>query len=329
MTILHQRLRPFGRGLTLPVALGLVALMVTGCADDPYADSVALTPQEQQEEMAHPPAGAAAALLRVAKATLAAGDYTSSINVLKRAHTIAPDDAAVSIALGETLAAVGAYNEARDVLVKTIASRPHDTRAIRDLANVLVALSQPEIAITRYRQALAIKPEAATYNGLGVALDVTGDAKAAQDAYRKGLALAPADASLIGNLGLSLALSGKTKAAIDLLARELREGRTTPRLRQNLALIYGLAGRNRDARAILRIDLDEASVRNNIAYYEMLRGLSSENRRETVLGVRRVVPGRETAAAMVKPADPPKPATPSQDDPAKAPEPAATAKAGP
>ncbi len=295
--------RPPGRvRLALPVAIGL-AVMVAGCANDPYADSAAMTPQEQEMP---PPQGAAAALLRVAQATRAAGDYTSSVNVLKRAHAVAPDDVAVSIELSETLAMVGAYNEARDVLVKTVTASPHDTRVIRDLGNVLVALSEPELAIGRYREALKIKPEAATYNGLGVALDVIGKAKEAQDAYRAGLELDAGNASLTGNLGLSLALAGDTKEAIDVIARELRAGRTTARLRQNLALVYGLAGRNRDARAILRIDLDEATVRNNIAYYEMLRGLPAERRRETVLGVRRVVQGPETAAAV--PAKPDAPA---------------------
>lgn len=283
----------FARGLALPLALGLAAA-TAGCASDPYADSA---PRTAAESEMPPPEGAAAALLRVARATRAAGDYESSINVLKRAHDLKPYDADIAIELGESLAAVGAYNESREMMVKALILTPRDTRAVRGLANVLLALSEPALAIGRYREALAIQPEAATYSGLGVALDATGKPAEAQKSYRRGLELAPRNPRLIGNLALSLALDSKTDDAIELLAGELRDGRTGPRLRQNLALIYGLAGRDRDARALLRLDLDEAAVRNNVAYYEMLRGLPAKHRRDTVLGARQLARGDDEAAA--------------------------------
>ncbi len=300
MKTLPSRTRPPARGLVLPLALGL-AVAAAGCASDPYRDSAAMTPAERELP---PPEGAASALLRVALATRAAGDYASAVNVLKRAHAVAPRDAAIAIELGETLAALGAHNEAREVFVRALVLAASETRAIRGLANVLVALSEPALAIEHYRAALAIRPEAATHNGLGVAFDATDKPAEAQAAYRAGLALEPHNPSLIGNLGLSLALAGRTQEAIDGIARELREGRATPRLRQNLALIYGLAGRMQDARAVLRIDLDEASIVNNIAYYEMLRGLAPERRREAVLGARRVVGGGDSAAAAPAAAPP-------------------------
>lgn len=292
---------PPRRRLIAPVAVTL-GLAVAGCASDPYAQGVGLNDRESKVAEEQPNPTAARAMLRVATATRGAGDYASAINVLKRAHKLAPTDVEILVELGESLAAVRAFNEAREILNKAAILQPGNTRASRGLANALVALSEPALALTRYRQALAIKKEAATYNGLGVTLDILNDRAAAEDAYRAGLALEPHNLSLVGNAALSLALQGKHQAAIDLIAAELRVGHSNPRLRQNLALVYGLAGRHADARAVLRIDLDEGAVRNNISYYEMLRGLRPESRRETVLGRRSVVIGKDVAGALTVPA---------------------------
>lgn len=297
------------RGLVLPIAIGL-GLMANGCASspgDPYTDSAAMS--DQDKEML-PPNGTAAALMRVALATRAAGDYASAINVLKRAHSLTPNDVGIILEMGESLSAVGAYNEAREIMLKAVTLAPTNTRALRGLGNALVALSEPALAVGHYRAALKIKPEAATHNGLGVAQDMLGDVKGAAKTYRAGLALNPTNTNLIGNLGLSLALNGKNQEAIKLMASEMQMGRSNPRLRQNLALVYGLAGKFKDARTLLRIDLDERAVRNNIAYYEMLRGMPPQRQREKTLGIRAIVASQTSAAVLTVPAPRAKPKKP-------------------
>lgn len=300
---MHQFLSrpgPRRRALIVPVAIG-VSLMASACATDPYVASVPMTASDEARELETPNSGAAAALKRVAIATRAAGDYASAINVLKRAHKLAPQDTMILLELGESLAAVGAYNEAREIMAKAQAAAPDETRALRGLANALLALAEPAMALGHYEAALAIRPEAASFSGLGVTLDALGRPEEAETAYRAGLALDSRNAALIGNLGLSLALRERGPEAIELIAAELRDGRSTPKLRQNLALIYGLAGRLRDAATVLRIDLDDRTVRNNLAYYEMLRGLSPRQRRETVLGTRSVVASQTGVTALTVP----------------------------
>lgn len=318
--------RPRHRRRLIAPAAVCIGLAAAGCASDPYAQGVGLNARESTLAEDQPNPAAAAAMLRVATATRGAGDYASAINVLKRAHKLAPTDVEILIELGESLAAVRAFNEARETLNKAAMLQPRNTRALRGLANVLVALSEPALALSRYHEALAIGKEAATYNGLGVTLDILNDRAGAQDAYRAGLAIEPHNLSLVGNAALSLALQDRHQAAIDLIAAELRSGHSNPRLRQNLALVYGLAGRHTDARAVLRIDLDEGAVRNNISYYEMLRGLRPESRRDTVLGRRSVVIGKDAAGALTVPAgkaepgpDGKKAATPNPDVPARLP----------
>lgn len=306
MHLFHSRPGP-RRALIVPVAIG-VSLMVSACATDPYVGSVPMTAADEARETETPNSGAAAALKRVAIATRAAGDYASAINVLKRAHKLAPQDTMILLELGESLAAVGAYNEAREIMAKALAAAPHETRALRGLANALLALAEPALALGHYEAAIAVHPEAASYSGLGVALDALGRADEADTAYRAGLALDARNPALIGNLGLSLALRDRGPEAIELIAAELRNGRSTAKLRQNLALVYGLAGRMRDAATVLRIDLGTRAVRNNLAYYEMLRGLSAQQRRETVLGSRSIVASQTSATALTvpRPKAPPK-----------------------
>ena len=83
---------------------------------------------------------------------------------------------------------------------------------------------------------------------------------------------------------MSLALAGAFDESIEMLRELAAAPGATPRVRQNLALVYGLAGQPERAAAVARIDLDEASVRNNLAYYQALRGLSGRSRAAAILG---------------------------------------------
>jgi hypothetical protein len=57
----------------------------------------------------------------------------------------------------------------------------------------------------------------------------------------------------------------------------------TAQERQTLALIYGLTGNTAEAARLGRIDLDDASVAQNLAYYQSLRALSPEARTQAIL----------------------------------------------
>jgi len=86
----------------------------------------------------------------------------------------------------------------------------------------------------------------------------------------------------------------------------------TARTRQNLALAYGLSGDNEKAAAVGRTDLDEASVKSNLAYYTMLRGLSDHARAAAIIGARSVGPSPNASGAPEVPqaaAQPPAPTT--------------------
>jgi len=118
-----------------------------------------------------------------------------------------------------------------------------------------------------------------------VALDLAGQHEAAEAAYRAGLEVAPDSMLLRNNLGLSLALAGRHQESIALLRAVVDEPGAKTRNRQNLALAYGLAGDLVAAERIARLDLDEESVQNDLAYYAALAAVDDRRTRAAALGV--------------------------------------------
>ena len=63
-----------------------------------------------------------------------------------------------------------------------------------------------------------------------------------------------------------------------------------------MALIYGLEGSVAEAARIGRMDLDEAAVQHNLAYYRTLRELSPEERDRAVRSAGLMNPVRPSAS---------------------------------
>jgi Flp pilus assembly protein TadD len=133
--------------------------------------------------------------------------------------------------------------------------------------------------VSPLNQALALSPDNPRLLVLlGVVEDVEGRHPQAQDYYRRGLQRAPGDAALTVDFALSLALAGNYRDAIAALQPVATAPSGTAQERQTLALIYGLQGSVGEAARLGRVDLDEAAVEHNLAYYQTLRGLSPEAR---------------------------------------------------
>ena len=100
----------------------------------------------------------------------------------------------------------------------------------------------------------------------------------AQANYRRGIELAPGDATLRSNYGLSLAITGPPDAAIAQLAPLASSQNATPRMRQNLAFAFAMAGDLSNALQLCRRDMDERYAQQQLAYYAQLRSLPPEVR---------------------------------------------------
>jgi Flp pilus assembly protein TadD len=123
------------------------------------------------------------------------------------------------------------------------------------------------------------------YNGLGVALNLTGRHQAAENNYLDGLERAPDHLALRNNLAMSLALGGEYDDAIDILRKVTNSPAATATNRNNLALVLGLMERYDDAAILLRRDLNREEVKNNLDFYRSLIPLNSRQRARRIFGV--------------------------------------------
>jgi Flp pilus assembly protein TadD len=276
--------------------VAVAALLLSACANDVVQSNVTAPPAATSDASSY------ASLIRVADAMRASGDTVSAVGLYKRANALKPLESEPLEKLGSALLDLRSYNEAAAAFRSALANNPNDAEAMRGLGNAMLALDQPQVALKQFESALALEPnDPRTYGGIGVVLDMDGDHRAAQMRYRQGLAIAPDSLSLRNNLGLSLALSGDYRDAIATLRPLMGHPAATVRNRQNLALVYGLAGDLEAAARVARMDLDEAAVRSNLAYYSVLRELADRPRvaaiganpaRMEILGLGRTEPPR-------------------------------------
>ncbi len=258
------------------IASGFLALLLCGCATAPSKPgeiSGGLTPE---------------AVMRVADRTRASGDLAEAAGLYEHAAQMDPKNAKPLIELGSVFNQMHAPTQASAAWQAALAIEPKNTTALRGLANAELEMGDPTSAIRNLQMAQQIQPDWRNHNSLGVAYDMTADHKAAQAAYRDGLALAPNNMQLTNNLGLSLALSGDFAQGLPLLEMSAKDPSATPRMRQNLALAYGLSGDDTKAAEIAKLDLDAAGVQENLGYYEFLRLLKDRNAIASTLGAHQV-----------------------------------------
>jgi len=211
------------------------------------------------------------ALISMGDTTMRGGDAAAAARFYEQAVKSAPKDPVPLYRLGRALQAMGAHKAAAEHFRKVLVIQPGDGEAKRQLANTLISMNDPQGSIRLFQEVIAEDGDHRAFNGLGVALDMTGKHKDALTAYRAGLAKQPKNLTLRNNLALSMALAGQYASAAKVLQNVTSDPRATARHRQNLALVYGLAGQEMKAARIARVDLDGPSVRRNLDYYNWLR----------------------------------------------------------
>ena len=271
------------RGNSAPLLLfsSIVAvLMLAGCVTTP----VHLDPLSVEGRDGGGPIPTYAMLMRIGAAAQSGGDLPNALGVYRRAAEMAPQDPAPLIAAGDVLLQMGDINEAI-VSYNAALVRPGDTQGAQvGLARAFLKTGKPQLALTPLSKALEASPDdPKLLLLLGVTKDLAGSHWEAQAYYRDGLVRAPGDPGLTVDLALSLAISGNYPNAISVLQPLAMSAAGTAQERQTLALIYGLNGNTAEAARLGRIDLDDASVEHNLAYYQSLRELSPEARSQAIL----------------------------------------------
>ena len=166
--------------------------------------------------------------------------------------------------------------------------KPAAVAPLLRLGKALINTGESALAVAEYRLALAQALDATNidaYNGLGVALNLTGEHQSAENNYLDGLERAPDHLALRNNLAMSLALGGEYADAIEILRQVTNSPSATATNRNNLALVFGMMGRYDDAASLLRRDLNREEVKNNLDFYRSLQPLNSRQRARRIFGV--------------------------------------------
>jgi len=263
------------------VVLGAVVLCLasTSCTTTTtYIDPLAVDARDNAAKVNYP------TIMRIGMAAKAGGDYANALSLFRRAAQIASSEPAPLVAAGDVLRNMGNMNEAIVAYRAALERNPHYPLALEGLAKAYLGTGRPEMAEgpleTAYQDA-PTNPRILLL--MGVTADFTGNHLQAQADYAAGLKYQANDPALTLDLALSLALSEQYDRAVQTLSPLANAPDSTPQERQTLALIYGLKGDRLSAERYARMDLNEAAVEHNMAYYATLRRLSPEARSRAVL----------------------------------------------
>jgi Flp pilus assembly protein TadD len=260
---------------------GLTAVLLLGaCAFNENGPTSAVTGDALERLEAAP----LERTLRLAGAARTGGDLASAVRLYRQAIRQHPEQLRPYIDLGDTLHAQGKYHEAIDAfdaavkLARTTDDAAGEADARTGEGRALLGLRRPAEALEPLAAALELAPRhRVARNARAVALDGLGRHREAQEIYRSLLERDDANARAQGNLGLSLAISGDHDAAVRVLDDLVMRAGAGPRARQNLAVAYALAGDYDAAREVMRADLGERAVEDNVAYLDTVRFLLRAN----------------------------------------------------
>lgn len=142
------------------------------------------------------------------------GQVVQSLEPLRKAAALLPDDAEAQYNLGVTLKGLGRLREAEGSFRRAVEIKPDYAEAHSNLGVTLKELLQLQEAEACYRRALKIHPDfAEAHNNLGVTLQDLGRLAEAEDCFRAALKIKPGSADVHNNLAKTLQSLGRPEEA--------------------------------------------------------------------------------------------------------------------
>lgn len=209
--------------------------------------------------------------LKVADVAMQSGAPGMALSVTQEILAKDPANVPALVREGNALYSLNRKAEAADAYQRALAVEPRNEEALIGLARVRLA-DDPLTAERLLRKAVAQEPGNATaQNDLGIARDLQGRHRDAQDAYRRALAANPELVAAQVNLGLSLALGGDAPRGVAMLEPLATGDGASSRVRQDLAAALVLNGQTAQAEQLLGTDLTQPEVAEAVMGYAALR----------------------------------------------------------
>jgi len=182
-----------------------------------------------------------------------------------------PNEYEAALKFSRALRAIGSSPRASEVSGQALTLKPADVELTMVYAQASLDQGRAEDAA----QALA-RAEGEGQNDwrflsiVGVTMDTLDEHTAAQDYYRRALALSPDNPKILSNLGLSYALDSKPGLAEETLRRAIALPDADTRVRQNLVLVLGVQGKFEEAEKLAGAELPKALVDANRDYFRAM-----------------------------------------------------------
>ncbi len=174
-------------------------------------------------------------------------------------HT--PDDLTALLVHGDAAAQLGKTGDASTAFIHALRLQPNSVRGQLGLGRLRLA-TDPTEAATLFGEVVKREPNNVTgWNNLGIARDLLGQHREAQEAYRHVHALDATNAAATVNMALSLAMSGDGADGVALIAPLATASYASAQLRHDYAVVLAMAGRETEAGQILAHDLSPDQVK--------------------------------------------------------------------
>ena len=185
--------------------------------------------------------------LRIAAAAEANGQLDIALSMYAAAAQAEPANAEVQARYARALLRAGNRPQAEQVLARAVERRPGDPALLMELGRQRLIAGQAEAALANFDRVLSVSSRDVDALDLrGVALDMLGRHRDAQDSYRRALAIAPTSLRAANNLGLSLLLDGRPDEARAVLEPLTRRADATERVQANYAAALGASADGAD-----------------------------------------------------------------------------------
>ncbi len=172
-----------------------------------------------------------------------------------------PEDVPALLMQADAETQLGRQTEAAANYQHALRQNPGSVRGKMGLGRLRLATDAAEAAAL-FEDVAKLEPRnVAALNNLGIARDLLGQHRTAQDAYRLVRSIDAGNIPAQVNLALSLAMSGDGAEAVRLIAPLATEASASPKLRHDYAAVLAMAGRENEAEQILRRDLSPQEVR--------------------------------------------------------------------
>lgn len=159
-------------------------------------------------------------ILAQGQAAHRAGKLADAESSYRRVLAARPDQTEAMYALGVLMAQSRRVSESMDLLKRASCLVPEDTRIARNLALVLQAAGRPKEAEAEFIRLCDMEPGVGDHHfGLALLYSAQGRQQDAIEQFRKGLALAPDNADAWCNLGLACRAAGENLGALEAFGR--------------------------------------------------------------------------------------------------------------